>query len=177
MKNTAGICHFPSRLCDIAAGVCSASPPVLFLFQQWYLFNLFFQRKRKIFTWQIKQSRGHYGEVTKRCWSFFFVRPVTWAPPAITGLKIETRTGLRRNFCQYMGLLAPAMMTAHEAAWNLPGLPSYHPAPKADHIIVSPPTRFSTLISKKQELTRALFPQATQGISCATTRWWRWSKE
>lgn len=156
MKHTAGICHFPSRLCDIAAGVCSASPPGLFLFWQWHLFNFFFPKKKKTFRWQIRQSLqfGHYGEVTKRCWSFFFVRPVTWAPPAITGLKIETRTGLRGSFCQYTGLQAPAMMTAHEAVWNLPGL-----------------------ISKKQEITRALFPQATQGISCATTRWWRWSKE
>lgn len=88
----------------------------------------FFKEKENI---QLtNQSHGHYGEVTKRCRSFFFVRPVTWAPPAITGLKIEPRTGLRRTFCQYMGLLAPAMMTAHEAAWNLPGLPSYHPAPR-----------------------------------------------
>lgn len=61
---------------------------------------------------------------------YFFVWPVMiWsAPLTITGLKIETWTGLRRSFCQYMGLLALAVITTHEAVGILLGFPLYCPA-------------------------------------------------
>lgn len=89
--------------------------------------------------------------------SYFFVRPVAWsAPLAITGLKIEAPTGLRCSFCQYMGLLALAMMTTHETVWKLPGLPLYSPAPgwPFNHFSVSSNTlQFMLTIKKKNKKT------------------------